>query len=71
MAKKKKTIKSNKPGIVEKIGAWHSKIFTYVSHKARTSRLWAILLSALVIYELIEHLVFPWLVPLLAIKAFG
>ena len=71
MAKKKKTVKSNKPGIVEKIGTWHSKIFTYVSYKARTSRLWAILLSVLVIYELIEHLVFPWLVPLLAIKAFG
>jgi len=39
--------------------------------KAKTSKLWAIILTALVIYKLIEHLVYPWLVPLLAIKAFG
>jgi len=39
--------------------------------KAKASKLWAILLTVLVIYELIEHLVYPWLVPLLAIKAFG
>mgnify|MGYP000031562174 CR=1 FL=1 len=67
MAKAKKA----KPGIVDKIGKWHSRVFEYVSKKAKTSRLWAILLSLLVVYELIEHLVYPWLVPLLAIKAFG
>lgn len=63
--------KTKKPGIVEKIGALHSKVFTYVSKKAKTSRIWTIALSVLVIYELIEHLIFPWLVPLLEIKAFG
>jgi len=57
----------SKPTLVQKIGTWHSKIFGYVSEKAKTSKVWAILLTALVIYELIEHLVFPWLVPLLAI----
>jgi hypothetical protein len=67
MAKAKKT----KPGIVDRIGKAHSKVFTYVSKKAKTSKAWAILLTALVIYELIEHLVYPWLVPLLAIKSFG
>ena len=60
-----------KPGIIEKIGKWHSRVFEYVSKKAKTSRLWAILLTALVFYELVEHLVYPWLVPLLAFKAFG
>jgi hypothetical protein len=63
--------KKKKPGIIDKIGKWHSKVFKYVSKKAKTSKLWAIVLTALVIYELIEHLVYPWLVPLLAIKAFG
>ena len=65
MTKKKKTKKSNKPGIVGKIGAWHSKIFTYVSLKAKTSRLWAILLTVLVLYEIVEHIVYPILVPYL------
>jgi len=60
-----------KPGIIEKIGQWHSKLFTYVGKKAKKSKLWSILLTVLIIYEIIEHLVYPWLVPLLAIKAFG
>jgi hypothetical protein len=63
--------KKKKPVLIDKIGKAHSKVFTYVSKKAKTSKLWAILLTVLVIYELIEHLVYPWLVPLLAIKAFG
>jgi len=63
--------KKKKPGIIDRIGKMHSKVFTYVSKKAKTSRLWAILLTVLVIYELIEHLIYPWLVPLLAIKASG
>lgn len=66
-----KTKKNKKTGIVSRIGELHSKVFKYVSKKAKTSKLWAILLTVLVIYELIEHLVYPWLVPLLAIKAFG
>lgn len=60
-----------KPRIIEKLGKWHSRIFEYVSKKAKTSKLWAVLLTVLVIYELVEHLVYPWLVPLLAFKAFG
>jgi hypothetical protein len=60
-----------KPGIIEKLGKWHSRIFEYVSNKAKTSKLWAVLLTILVVYELVEHLVYPWLVPLLAFKAFG
>jgi hypothetical protein len=58
-----------KPGIIDRIGRFHSKVFTYVSNKAKTSRIWAILLTALVIYEIIEHLVYPWLVPWLAYLA--
>lgn len=54
-----------KPRIIEKIGQLHSRMFTYVSNKAKTSRVWAIALTILVIYELIEHLVYPWLVPYL------
>jgi hypothetical protein len=60
-----------KPSLVQRIGQWHSKVFGYVSEKAKTSKWWAILLTVLVIYELIEHLVYPWLVPLLAYMAIG
>lgn len=56
--------------LIQKIGKLHSRAFSYVSAKARTSRVWAIALTILVIYELIEHLVYPWLVPLLAYLAF-
>jgi hypothetical protein len=51
--------------IISKIGLWHSKIFSKVSEKARTSKIWAIVLSLLVVYELIEHIVYPILVPYL------
>jgi len=57
--------------LIEKIGELHSRAFAYVSKKAKTSKLWAILLTALVLYELVEHLVYPWLVPFLAFKAYG
>ena len=66
-----RTKKNKKPAIINRLGEWHSKVFKYVSKKAKTSKFWAIILTALIIYELIEHLVYPWLVPLLAIKAFG
>jgi hypothetical protein len=49
--------------IVQKIGRWHSKVFGYVSNKAKTSKWWAIALSVLVLYELVEHIVYPILVP--------
>ena len=55
--------------VIKKLGIWHSKLFKFVSKKARTSKWWALLLTALVIYELIEHLVYPWLVPWLAYLA--
>ena len=51
--------------IIAKIGQLHSRFFGYVSEKAKTSKWWAILLTFLVIYELIEHIVYPILVPYL------
>ena len=51
--------------IVKKIGRWHSKVFGYVSKKAKTSKIWAIALTLLILYELIEHIVYPILVPYL------
>tara|TARA_E500000318_G_scaffold27495_1_gene27693 strand:- start:240 stop:428 length:189 start_codon:yes stop_codon:yes gene_type:complete len=51
--------------VVQKIGKWHSRVFGYVSKKAKTSKVWAIALTLLVIYEIIEHLVHPILVPYL------
>lgn len=51
--------------LIKKIGQTHSKIFGYVSHKAKTSKWWAILLTGLVFYEIIEHIVYPILVPYL------
>ena len=51
--------------IVKKIGQWHSKVFGYVSKKAKTSKIWAIALTLLILYELIEHIVYPILVPYL------
>jgi len=52
--------------LIQKIGKLHSRIFGYVSEKAKTSKWWAILLTVLVIYEVIEHIVYPILVPYLA-----
>jgi len=51
--------------IIAKIGSYHSRFFGWVSDKAKTSKVWAIVLSLLVIYELIEHVVYPILVPYL------
>lgn len=50
---------------IQKIGKVHAKVFGYVSKKAEKSKWWAIALTALVIYELIEHVVYPILVPYL------
>ena len=52
--------------LITKIGMIHSRVFAYVSKKASTSKWWAILLTALVIYEIVEHVVYPFLVPYLA-----
>ena len=49
--------------IVQKIGKWHSRVFGYVSKKAKTSKWWAIALTVLVLYEIVEHVVYPVLVP--------
>jgi len=51
--------------LVVKIGQLHSKFFGYVSKRAKTSKVWAIALTFLVIYEIIEHVVYPILVPYL------
>jgi len=51
--------------LISKIGQMHSRLFGYVSEKAKTSKWWAILLTVLVIYEIIEHIVYPILVPYL------
>lgn len=51
--------------IVQKIGQFHSKVFGKISEKAKTSKVWAIVLTLLVIYEVIEHVVYPILVPYL------
>jgi len=57
--------------LVNKIGQTHAKVLTWVADKAKNSKVWAIVLTLLVLYELVEHLVYPWLVPLLAYKAYG
>jgi len=49
--------------IIAKIGQTHSKLFGYVSKKASSSKWWAILLTFLVFYEIVEHIVYPILVP--------
>ena len=49
--------------IISKIGELHSRLFAYVPHKAKTSKWWAILLTFLVLYEIVEHIVYPILVP--------
>ena len=51
--------------LISKIGLLHSRLFCYVSEKAKTSKWWAILLTFLVIYEIVEHIVYPILVPYL------
>jgi hypothetical protein len=51
--------------LIQKIGNLHSRLFTYVGEKAKTSKVWAVVLTLLVIYELIEHIVYPILVPYL------
>ena len=43
-----------KPGIIQRIGETHAKLFTWVSNKAKTSKMWAIILTILVVYELVE-----------------
>ena len=49
--------------LIKKIGSYHARFFAFVSHKAKTSRMWAVLLTVFVI---IEHTVWPILVPYLA-----
>jgi len=52
--------------VIKKIGNTHAKVFGYVTKKAKKSKWWAIVLTALVLYEIIEHTVYPILVPWLA-----
>lgn len=55
--------------IIQKVGQVHSSVFSYIGEKAKTSKVWALVLTLLVAYELVEHLVYPWLVPYLAYLA--
>ena len=52
--------------IVQKIGKVHSRFFGFLSMKAKTSKFWAILLSLAVLYEIVEHVVYPILIPYMA-----
>ena len=52
--------------LIKKIGSYHARFFAFVSHKAKTSKMWAVLLTVFVIYEIIEHTVWTFLVPYLA-----
>jgi len=51
--------------LVQKIGRFHSKLFGFLSKKAKSSKWWAILLTLAVLYEIVEHIVYPILVPYL------
>ena len=46
-----------------KVQKAHARFFTFLAEKAKTSKWWAILLTVAVLYELVEHLAWPWLVP--------
>lgn len=50
---------------LKSIQRFHTKIFGTLSEKAKTSKWWAILLSLAVLYEIVEHIVWPILVPYL------
>jgi len=50
---------------IHKLGHYHSKLFAYVGRRAQESKWWAILLTIIIIYEFIEHIVYPILVPYL------
>ena len=52
--------------LIKKIGSYHARFFGFISTKAKTSKLWAVILTLFVIYEIIEHTVWPILVPYLA-----
>jgi hypothetical protein len=52
--------------LIKKIGSYHARFFAFVSMKAKTSKMWAILLTLAVLYEIVEHTVWPILVPYLA-----
>jgi hypothetical protein len=50
---------------LKRIQKFHSKIFGALSEKAKHSKFWAILLTLAVLYEIVEHIVWPILVPYL------
>jgi hypothetical protein len=55
---------------MSKIQRAHVKFFGFISEKAKTSKWWSALLTFLVLYEIVEHLVWPWLVPYMAYLTF-
>ena len=56
--------------LISKIGNIHSRVFGYMSKKAKNSKIWAIALTVLVLYEIVEHIVYPILVPYLVYMQF-
>ena len=48
---------------MSKVQKVHAKFFSFLAEKAKSSKWWAALLTLAVLYELVEHLVWPWLVP--------
>jgi len=45
--------------LADRITNWHSRIFSYVAKKSKTSITFTILLSFLALYEIFEHFVIP------------
>ena len=56
--------------LISKIGNIHSRVFGYMSKKAKNNKIWAIALTVLVLYEIVEHIVYPILVPYLVYMQF-
>lgn len=52
--------------ISESIGRAHARFFTFIGEKAKTSKLFAILLTLVVLYEICEHILGPTLAALWA-----
>jgi hypothetical protein len=45
--------------LAETIGKAHGKFFSYLSSKAQTSKLFALLLTIVALYEIFEHIFVP------------
>ena len=52
--------------LAEKISNFHSKFFMYLGNKAKTSKLFALILTLMALYEICEHILGPTLAALWA-----